>query len=77
MDTLDDDVNVTDHSSYTPLHDAAEEGVVQAVQLLLKHGAKADVKNKVCNNIITTVHERNACACVWALYIIMFKYDNI
>ena len=44
----DNDVNVTDYSNYTPLHDACEEGFLPAVQLLLKHGAKTDIKNKVC-----------------------------
>ena len=48
------DVNVTDHSSYTPLHDASEEGSLQAVQMLLKHGAKTDIKNKV--SVIHTLY---------------------
>ena len=50
VDTLEngDDINITDNSNYTPLHDAAEEDNVQAVQLLLKHGARVDIKNKVC-----------------------------
>ena len=49
LDSLNnaEDVNITDDANYTPLHDAAEEGVPQAVQLLLKHGARADIKNKV------------------------------
>ena len=50
LDNLDnaEDVNITDDTNYTPLHDAADEGVPQAVQLLLKHGARTDIKNKVC-----------------------------
>ena len=49
LDSLDnaEDVNITDDANYTPLHDAAEEGIPQAVQLLLKYGARADIKNKV------------------------------
>ena len=54
LDSLDstEDVNVTDHANYTPLHDAADEGVPQAVQLLLRHGARVDIKNKV---VLTTI----------------------
>ena len=49
LDSLDnaEDVNVTDNANYTPLHDAADEGLPLAVQLLLNHGARADIKNKV------------------------------
>ena len=49
LDSLDnaEDVNITDDANYTPLHDAAEEGIPQAVQLLMKYGGRADIKNKV------------------------------
>ncbi len=39
------DVNEADSSGYTPLHGAAENGVVQNVDLLLKNGANAQLKS--------------------------------
>ena len=73
------DINVTDHSNYTPLHDACEEGFLQAVQLLLKHGAKTDIKNKVCyRNLEDLMHVYTNCLDIgWYIELSSLVTDEI
>jgi ankyrin repeat protein len=47
------DVNARNHRNFTPLHDAAEQGHVEMVRVLLSHGA--DV-NSMGNGSVTPLH---------------------
>ena len=51
LDTLEDrkDVNILDHIHATPAHDAAEYGEMDALLLLLKHGADITITDTVCD----------------------------
>ena len=58
LENLEDvnDINVTDNINATPAHDAAEYGKLQAMLLLLKHGADITIKDtvrlKYCNSLL-------------------------
>jgi ankyrin repeat protein len=48
----------------TALHQAASNGHMATVSLLLEQGANIEAMNKVCNRIH---HDGNACYCIYAL----------
>lgn len=49
LDNLENenDIDVVDNIHATPAHDAAEYGEMQAMLLLLQHGARTDIKDTV------------------------------
>ena len=53
-------INVRDHSGWTPLHDAASNGHVEVMEILLEHGANINDRGEIGSKQsegVTPLHE--------------------
>jgi NF-kappa-B inhibitor-like protein 2 len=70
-------VNIRDHAGWTPLHEAANHGYKDIVDLLLSHGANIDDKGGIDCDGVTPLHDAASNGCMDVMELLLTRGADI